>query len=201
MRRLARTPMVAALSCGVMAAAGCSGGGSTAPRATIVPAQSVRAGRMTQEFAAVRARTPQEAEAVRDFRRAVIIFDASEAGSGMVPGASRYVTGHALGNLTAAVTALAKHHTVSTGTSRIFDVAVTVAGKQAALSECDDVRQNIDIVTTTGKAAPGFPPPPDQSFLKVAWLLRRTGGHWAVILLGVGATNQNKTCQPKTPKK
>lgn len=199
MSRLARTPVIGALTCAVMALAGCSSGAS-APSPAVVPAASVQAGRMTQEFAAVRVRTAGQAAAVRDFRKAVIVFDASEAGSGLVPGASQYVTGRALGNLTAAITALRRQHTVSTGTSRIFNVAVTVQGKQAALLECDDVRKNIDIVTTTGKAAPGFPPPPGQSFLKVAWLLRRVRGHWAVVLLGVGAANQNKTCQPAAAK-
>jgi hypothetical protein len=182
--------------------------GSTAPKSRLAsspasspqpsPSQTVRIGAYTQVFAPPPANAAQ-AKVIAGFREAQILWVKSDQSWRLVPPVTDYVTGQALGNLTAAVSAGKTRNRVPAGTDRFFHTRVSsLAGGRATVVTCDDGSKYREINPSTGQVDPAYTPTRQQSNLFETWQMVQRSGHWAIAALSIAALPNPKAdqCQP-----
>jgi len=167
-----------------------------APAAPGGSAESVRAGPYTQVFATPLPANPAQAKVIAGFREAMTLWDRSDYTWHVGAPVRAYVTGQALTNLIAAVTAGRAHHLVPAGTERLFLTHVSgITGSMATVTTCDD-GSRLKYENRHAGATVRVPPGPVYVF--ETWHMVRLSGHWGVTAFSVAIPPSPRAapCQP-----
>lgn len=152
--------------------------GTTAPAAPGSSAGSVRIGRYTQVFATPLPADPAQAKVIAGFREVQTLWDRADYTWHLGARVKAYVTGQALTNLIAAVTAYRARHLEPTGTERFFLTHVSgITGSTATVTTCDDASKVKQENRQTGAM---YPIPLGQAYAFETWHMVKLSGHWGV---------------------
>ncbi len=115
------------------------------------------------------------------FRKAQVLWDASDTAQRLVAPVTDYVTGEALAHLRDAVAAANQQDLVPAGTDRMFKTGVRIlSARSATVTTCDDGSKYREKNRRTGKVDLQFLAPPDQEYMFETWRMVGLSGHWAI---------------------
>jgi hypothetical protein len=207
-RRVSAALLIVALlalpACGSSKSGAVGAGTATARASSPSPVatdstESVRVGSLTQVFATPLPASPAQAEVVKDFREAEILWDESEGALRLAPHLTDYVTGTALGHLRAAIADLRANDVSPAGSDRDFKTRVTaLTSVSATVSTCDDGSKFNERNRRTGRIDAQFAAPADQDYIFETWRMTRLSGHWAITNFALTFTPARLAlpCQP-----
>jgi hypothetical protein len=180
----------------------CSSGGPAAPKKTSsarVTTETVRIGRYTQIFDTSLPVDPAQANVVKSFRTAMILWDKSQEALRLMSPVTAYVTGGALSNLKASIVNTKAAEVVPAGADRFFKTRVTmISGTSATITTCDDGSKFEEVNPSTGVPDPTYSAPASQQYLFETWQMTRLGDHWAISHVSPVTLpdSRAKPCQP-----
>jgi hypothetical protein len=187
--------------CGLLVSA-CSSGGPAAPKETSsarVTTETVHIGRYTQIFDTSLPVDPAQANVVKGFRTAMILWDKSQEALRLVSPVTAYVTGGALSNLKASIVHTKAAEVVPAGADRLFRTRVTViSGTSATITTCDDASKFGEANPSTGVPDPTYSAPANQQYLFETWQMTQVGSHWTISHISPVTLPdpRAKPCQP-----
>jgi hypothetical protein len=170
--------------------------GTASPAAPDASGESVRIGPYTLVFATPLPADPAQAKVMAGFRESQILWVRSDYAWRLTAPVKAYVTGQALTNLIAAVTAGRAHHLVPAGTERFFLTHVSdITDGTATLTTCDDgskvgARNPQTGATYTSSSGP--------TYIFETWHMVKLTGHWAVTAFSFALPPNPRAapCQP-----
>lgn len=187
--------------CGLLVSA-CGSGGSAAPQETSsarVTTETVHIGRYTQIFDTSLPVDPAQANVVKGFRAAMILWDKSQEALRLVSPVTAYVTGRALSNLKESIVNTKAADVVPAGADRLFKTSVTaMPGTSATITTCDDASRFGEANPSTGVPDPTYSAPANQQYLFETWQMTQVGSHWTISHISPVTLPdpRAKPCQP-----
>jgi hypothetical protein len=195
---------LAAPSASLILLAGCSAAspGATRPSAggttpTSGSPYSVRIGPYTQVYATPLPANSAQARVIAGFRTAQILWGRSNEALRPVAPVTDYVTGSALTDMNAALTAGRQNDYVPSGIERFFDTKVAqISSSAAKVTTCDDGSKYFTKDLSTGRELPHAPG--TQLYLFEIWDMVPLSGHWAIAAFNLITLPDRRAaaCQP-----
>jgi hypothetical protein len=161
--------------------------------------ESVHLGTYTQVFASPLPADPARAQVIEGFRKAQILWVKSDIALHLVAPVTDYITGNALTDLTAAISAGRTRNRVPAGVDRFFMTHVeAITESHATITTCDDGSKFIEKNPRTGQIDAAYAPKAGQAYAFETWQMVQRSGHWAIADFSA-ATLPNPSaaaCQP-----